>query len=225
MKPYVSQNSWLHVVHQCINRPFSARKELPVAKQCIQFLAIEAWWAKSATNWKLVWLVLIYKLGFPRSNCQVFFCRGFNRRFCFFTRWFSSIISFSSFFRKFERHKLPIGMYMYNAFLLKLCFARATGCISPSTCQSVFYFEYFWKEKLQVLFLSTETRLTDVFKNSLCMWFFLWFQTLPKLPTGLLPPRSQWTFLSVYKVTRSTCCEVFFCIRNLIFWNWQNCNF
>ena len=55
--------------------------------QCI-FVATEIWWAKLEKNSMLVWCVFIFKLGFPRSNCQNFFRQDLNQQLWFYTTWF-----------------------------------------------------------------------------------------------------------------------------------------
>ena len=43
---------------------------------------------QTSQKWTLVWFVLVFKHGFPQSNCKDFLVQGFNHHFCFYTRWF-----------------------------------------------------------------------------------------------------------------------------------------
>ena len=120
-------------------------------------------------------------------------------------------------------------MNVWCFFCIRTSVSKATGCISSSRRQSTYFRVWIvLKWKYQVLFLSAETWLAENSKTCSCLWFFLWFQLIsPKLPSGLLSPRSQWTVSSVYKVTRWALFQKMkknprVCI--LMSWNFQKCD-
>ena len=194
------QYYWLHFIHQGISRHFSALRKHLIAKQCIQLLTTETWWVKLARNWILVWFV-IFKLGFPHSNCQYFLRQGLNQQFCFATKWF--IIYIFSFHLFLE--------YLIGLNCQKLWMCVVQHCVRISFIHS-YRLHFFIKASIDFEFWIVKTFFFALGGNSV-VWIFqnlhmhvvlvkIPTQLSPELPAGLLPPKSQWSIISAYKVTR-----------------------
>ena len=72
------------------------------------FLSTEAWWARIAKNWILVWLFMLIKLKFHENNCRDFFPSKSQSANLFLNKMIENPCHlFRSLLWKFERPKLP----------------------------------------------------------------------------------------------------------------------
>ena len=112
--------------------------------------------------------------------------------------------------------------------MMKLTFSEATGCIYLSSCQSTTLKHWkilFWKTWLFIPLSGNLVGYKSQHLNMLVVFLENPIQVSPKLPTALIPTRSQRSITSVCKVTLKHVAIQLPFLGILMGWNWQKCDF